>query len=130
MRPSGLYILTSVDLRDAATCSADDKLPLMEVAQVRGALWRLDQKKGGDRLQLLYRFAHKPTGITDIGDGSLLVVFDDGGQRKSPIWAPRTFALEQNEAVFSMLPAAAEPPGPVPAMSPGSLVSEAVGAGK
>ncbi|HVT06807.1 MAG TPA: hypothetical protein VHO67_05100 [Polyangia bacterium] len=130
LRPNGLlYVLTSVDLRDTATCSDRDSLPLAEVAQVRGALWRLDLTKPRE-LRLLYRFAHKPTGITDIGDGSLLVVFDDDGQRKSPIWAPRTFALEQNESVFSMLPAAAEPRGGGAGPPPASLVSEALGAAK
>jgi hypothetical protein len=127
MRPDGtLYVLTSVDLHDTGSCSDADVLPLPEVAQVRGALWRLevDAFAGERRLHLMYRFAHKPAGITDIGDGSLLVVFDDDGQRKSPIWAPRTFALEQNEAVFSLLPAAAESRGSQPTPSPSrSLVS-------
>ncbi|HVY40666.1 MAG TPA: hypothetical protein VHM31_22160 [Polyangia bacterium] len=130
LRPNGLlYVLTSVDLHDTATCSDQESLPLAEVAQVRGALWRLDLTKPRE-LRLLYRFAHKPTGITDIGDGSLLVVFDDDGQRKSPIWAPRTFALEQNEAVFSMLPAAAEPRGSAAGPPSTALVSEALGAAK
>ena len=131
-RPNGLlYVLTSVDLGDTGTCSEHEKPPLPEVAQVRGALWRLDlnHRDKKSRLRLLYRFAHKPAGITDVGDGSLLVVFDDDGQRKSPIWAPRTFALRQNEAVFTLLPAAGELRAPVPTPSPQSpsLVSSTAG---
>jgi len=125
-RPNGLlYVLTSVDLQDARTCSDHDKPPLPEVAQVRGALWRLDMNHFPGELQLLYKFAHKPEGITDLGDGSLLVVFNDDGPRKSPIWAPRTFALEQNEAVFTVLPAAGEGRQPPPAPAVSGLLSSA-----
>jgi hypothetical protein len=95
-------------------------LPLSAVAQVGGALWLLPadllDNRGLDGtftdfkkrpLLAVQEFAHKPEGVADLADGAMLIVFDDEGHRKSRTWAPDTFALNQNESVFAVVPAAA-----------------------
>jgi hypothetical protein len=84
------------------------------VPPVGGALWLVDlgcnNNKKGDpcacseqRATKLETFIHKPDGVTD-DNGSALVVFDDEARWKSRQWAPKTFPLGQNEAVFAVVP--------------------------
>jgi hypothetical protein len=109
-KPQSLLILTSVEEEDQPG-TAD---------QVRGALWRipakhlerpdqpnwrvdLDKPKKYPQTYLVNVFVHKPEGVTVLGNDSMLVVFDDDGRRKSRSYAPATFALDQNQGVFSVI---------------------------
>ncbi len=103
-----IYVTTSVQ-----GDSADGKKELTTGPQVGGTLWSLDlgckTDRPGDpchcaaqKAVLLETFIHKPDGVSQ-DNGSVLVVFDDEAQRKSSQWAPRTFALAQDESVFAIV---------------------------
>jgi len=108
--PSGnIYVTTSVQGDPGG-----EKKPPATKPQVGGALWLLNlgckaNEKGDpcrcsdQKAKLLETFIHKPDGVSP-DDGSVLVVFDDEGKRKSSQWAPRTFPLAQNESVFAIVP--------------------------
>jgi hypothetical protein len=110
--PSGrIYVTTSIQRDDPSPASwtKEGRGP-----QVGGALWLVDlgcdARKTGDpcrcsaqKATQLETFIHKPDGVTH-DNGSVLIVFDDEARRKSVQWAPVTFPLAQNEAVFAVLP--------------------------
>ena len=120
--PSGrIYITTSVQGVDRSRAGAsgagggmEDKAAAPATSLVGGALWLVDlgcdARRTGDPCQcarqkvtLLETFIRKPDGVTH-DEGSVLVVFDDEARRKSRQWAPKTFPLAQDEAVFAVVP--------------------------
>jgi hypothetical protein len=89
-------------------------------SQVSGALWRippheitapqpenwfadLDKPREFPNTYLVNVFTHKPEGIAMLDNHSMVVVFDDDGKRKSRRYAPKTFALDQNQAAFTLI---------------------------
>jgi hypothetical protein len=111
--PSGrIYVTTSFQSTGAAHAPVSQSAS--PTPEVGGALWLVDLgctttdtddvcRCAAQKAILLDTFIHKPDGITH-DNGSVLIVFDDEGRRKSRQWAPRTFPLGQNEAVFAVVP--------------------------
>lgn len=100
--------------------SIEDELKPNLANQVRGALWRVPASdmfapnrenwsidRTGDssnaRSYLVGIFPHKPEGVTVLDNDSIVVVFDDDSSRKSREYVPDTFALSQNQSVFTVI---------------------------
>jgi hypothetical protein len=110
----GIYVTTSEQSEAGGAQASSDKIAAPAVPEVGGALWLVNLgcsaiDKGDpcscskQKATLLETFIHKPDGVTH-DNGSVLVVFDDEARRKSVEWAPKTFPLGQNEAVFAVVP--------------------------
>jgi hypothetical protein len=118
--PNGtIYVTTSIELKhELSKKASSNAAKTSETSQVEGALWTLDRCDPfspnddcrGSKPRLIETFVHKSEGVSCLDDGSLLVVFDDEAWRKSREWAPRTFAISQNESVFALVPAPGPPP--------------------
>jgi len=98
--PDGrLLVLTSFE--------ADGQSQDLPVTQVKGALWVLPndifKKKNLQDFRPTALFSHKPEGITELGDGDWLVVYDDDANRKSVKNAPASFAINKNQSVYSIV---------------------------
>lgn len=108
-----LLVLTSFETDVPPTPDADHPA----TSTVRGALWRLrpgDDGRfvvaAGEPGELLSVFPHKPEGVTDLGGGKVLVVFDDDAARKGMGSVPDTFALTHAQSVYTVVGMGPTPP--------------------